>query len=245
MKIDINCDMGEGIGNEPELIQFITSANIACGYHAGDVNTMKSVMELCMQHKVSIGAHVSFLDKENFGRVEITIPPNEIYDLVIQQLIIFYEIAGVINARVNHVKPHGALYNMSAKDLSIATVIARAVKDFDAGLAILGLSESYSVIASRSAGLKTISEGFADRTYTDEGTLTPRSSPGSMFTNVTDVIEQVIRLVKTQTAISTSGKLIPVPAQSVCIHGDGQNAILFARSIHEQLTENEIVPEAF
>ena len=153
--------MGEGMGNDHLIMPFIHSANIACGYHAGDPGTIWQTIELAIANKVKIGAHVSFLDRKNFGRTEMHLAEEELYDLIIQQLIIFNEIAGSIDCKINHVKPHGALYNMSARDAQTAIVIARAISDFDPSLELYGLSGSYSIAAAKEKGLQTASEVLA------------------------------------------------------------------------------------
>lgn len=230
--MDINCDMGEGIGNEELIMPFISSANIACGYHAGDVETMQHVIELCYKYHVAIGAHPSFLDRENFGRTETWLPVDDLYELITQQLIILSEVASSVDQKLVHVKPHGALYNMSAKDALMATIVAKAVKDFDSNLVLFGLSGSHSVREAKKAGLKTCSEVFADRTYQDDGTLTPRSAPGALITDTNKVVEQVLQMKNEGTVTTLSGKKIPVVAETVCIHGDGKHAVEFAKAIY-------------
>ena len=243
--IDINCDMGEGFGNDELIMPFISSANIACGYHAGDEKTIWQTMELAMKHKVSVGAHISFLDKENFGRKEIKLLPGDIYELVTQQLLLFNEIADSAEAGMHHVKPHGALYNISAKDAVIAKAIASAVKDFDHQLLLFGLSGSYSISEATAIGLKTASEAFADRTYDDNGILTPRSQPHALIEDAAKAAEQVFQMIKHGTVTTLSGKIIPVVAETVCIHGDGKQAAIFARTIYENLKKNNIEIKAF
>ena len=232
MRPDINCDLGEGIGNDELIIPFITSANIACGYHAGDIDTMHQTIAACLKHNVSIGAHPSFLDRENFGRTEIAMPLDELYELIIQQLIIFFEVADSFGEKINHVKPHGVLYNMSAKDALIANIIAKAVNDFDSNLILYGLSGSHSISEANAIGLKTASEVFADRTYQDDGSLTPRSKPDALITDVEKMIEQISQMTKDGNITTTSGKSIPIKAETICIHGDGKHAIEFAKAIH-------------
>src|SRR5262245_22671458 len=168
--------MGEGIGNDEALMPYINSANIACGYHAGDEKTMWQTIELALKHNVHVGAHVSFLDRKNFGRSEMNLPIQDIYELVQQQLILLNEIADSFDVKIHHVKPHGALYNMSAKDPAISKAIAAAVKDYDADLILFGLSGSCSIEEAKTIGLKTASEVFADRTYQDDGSLTTRNA---------------------------------------------------------------------
>ncbi|MEO5945223.1 MAG: 5-oxoprolinase subunit PxpA [Chitinophagaceae bacterium] len=231
MKPAINCDLGEGIGNEEQIIPFITSANIACGYHAGDINTMHRTIEACLKHNVSIGAHPSFLDRENFGRTEIDLPLNELYDLVTQQLIIFFEVADSFGEKINHVKPHGALYNMSAKNKLIANILAKVVKDFDSNLILYGLSGSHSICEANAMGLKTASEVFADRTYQDDGSLTSRSKPDALINEADKMILQVSQMIKEGTVTTVSGKIIPIKVETICIHGDGEHTIEFAKAI--------------
>lgn len=235
MYVDINCDMGEGIGNDAAIMPFISSANIACGYHAGDGQTMWDTIELALKHNVSIGAHVSFLDRENFGRVEMNITPLEIAELVAQQLFILQEIADSFSLKIHHVKPHGALYNVSAKNLEVAKAVASAAKMFDQDLVFFGLSGRMSVAAARLVGLKTMNEVFADRTYQDDGSLTPRSQPNALIIDADKAVQQVLQMVNEGKVTTVSGKQIPIIADTVCIHGDGLHAIEFAKAIHEAL----------
>ncbi|MGQ0740060.1 MAG: 5-oxoprolinase subunit PxpA [Bacteroidota bacterium] len=227
--------MGEGAGNDEQLIPFIHSANIACGYHAGDAGTMQQTIELCIKHNVTIGVHPSFLDRENFGRTEISLSGAELSDLITQQLIIFAEVADACGAKMQHVKPHGALYNMSAKDPGVAAVIANTVKDFDNHLVLLGLSGSPSITEAKKAGLKTASEVFADRTYRDDGSLTPRSQPNALIEEADQAVSQVLEMLREGTVTTVSGKKIPIIAETICIHGDGKHAVEFAKAIHKLL----------
>jgi UPF0271 protein len=235
--IDINCDMGEGIGNDEAIMPFIHSANIACGFHAGDPQTMWQTIELAVKHNVSVGAHVSFLDRENFGRSEINLPPDEIYELVEQQLILLNEIAESFNVSINHVKPHGALYNLSAKDAAVAKAIAAAVKDYDSKLILFGLSGSHSITEAKNIGLKTASEVFADRSYQDDGSLTPRSQPDALISTTEAAVKQVLQMIKEGTVTSLSGKTVPIIAETICIHGDGPHAVAFAKAIHTAIKQ--------
>ncbi|MEO6613699.1 MAG: 5-oxoprolinase subunit PxpA [Chitinophagaceae bacterium] len=235
MSPDINCDMGEGVGNDALIMPFINSANIACGYHAGDSSTIWNTIELAVEHNVKIGAHVSFFDRPNFGRTAMNLPDDELYDLIIQQLILFSEIAGSFDKPVNHVKPHGALYNIAAAVPSVAKVIAKAIRDFDPALVLYGLSGSHSIREAKSAGLKTASEVFADRTYQDDGSLTPRSQPNALIADVDRVIQQVGQMINKGTVTTVSGKTIPLLAETICIHGDGEHAVEFAKAIYGKL----------
>ncbi|MBK6382705.1 MAG: LamB/YcsF family protein [Chitinophagaceae bacterium] len=235
MSTIINCDMGEGVGNDELIMPFIHSANIACGYHAGDAATMQQTVELCLKYKVAIGAHPSFFDRENFGRTEMKLEQEEIYDLISQQLFILNETVAGFDTKLLHVKPHGALYNMSAKDSLLAKTIARAVKDFDASLIVVGLSGSYSVSEAKALGLKSANEVFADRSYQDDGSLTPRSQSNAIIDDTEKVVQQVVQMINEGTVTTISGKKIPIVAETICIHGDGKQAVDFAKAIHNAI----------
>ncbi len=228
--------MGEGMGNDELIMPFISLANIACGYHAGDVDTMRKTIALSIKFGVAIGAHPSFYDPDNFGRQEMNLSVGELYELITQQLIVFSEVASAFEVKVNHVKPHGALYNMAAKDALMANVIAKAVKDFDSDLVLVGLSGSHAIAQAKAIGLKTASEVFADRTYQDDGSLTPRSQPGALIENTEQVIKQVLQMINNGTVTTASGKEIPIVAETICIHGDGKHAVDFARTIFQALS---------
>lgn len=238
--IDINCDMGEGIGNDALIMPFISSANIACGYHAGDEDIMKRTIELCLKHNVAIGAHPSFPDRENFGRTDMLLPPNEVYDLVITQIQLLEKIAAAAGISLRHIKLHGALYNMAARDTQLAPVVALAVKDYNEKLVLFGLSGSHLIKEGKNIGLKTVSEVFADRTYKVDGSLTPRHNPDALIEDTDKVVAQVLQMVNEGTVTSLSGKKIPIVAETVCIHGDGVHAFEFAKAIHNALKENNI-----
>ena len=211
----LNCDLGEGIGNDAALMPYIDEANIACGFHAGDAFTMRETVALCIRHGVKMGAHPSYLDRENFGRKEIELSPEEIYLLVKKQIEILNQIVKTAGGTLNHVKPHGALYNTSAKNPDVAKAIAKAVKDIDPSLILFGLKGSLSIEVAQKMGLKTADEAFADRRYESDGSLTPRSQPGACFTEIQDVLDQV-------------GK---IKADTWCIHGDGPYALEFATAL--------------
>ena len=239
-RIDINCDMGEGMANDAVIMPFISSANIACGYHAGDEELMQKTIELAADNGVALGAHPSFFDKKNFGRTEIDLSAAEIYELIIQQLTTINIVIKRNHLRLHHVKPHGALYNMSAKDPLIANAIARAVRDFDKRLVLFGLSGSHSVEESAAIGLKTAAEAFADRKYQDDGSLVPRSQSNALIEDVEQSVLQVLQMIREKTVTSVNGKSVPVMADTICIHGDGQYAAEFARKIFQTLKENNI-----
>ncbi|HYH15424.1 MAG TPA: 5-oxoprolinase subunit PxpA [Flavisolibacter sp.] len=243
--VDLNCDMGEGMGNDEQLMPFITSANIACGYHAGDRNTMLQTIRLCQHYQVAIGAHPSFPDRENFGRLERVCTPAEVYNWVLQQVQILQSVANELGAGVVHVKPHGALYNQAAREHHLAAAIAQAVKDCDAQLVLVGLSGSCLITEAEAIGLKTTSEVFADRSYQDDGRLTPRSQPGALIEEEAASIQQVLQMVKTGSVKALSGKEVPLRAQTICLHGDGKQAVPFAKAIQETLRKEGITIKAF
>ncbi len=215
--------MGEEIGNEKQILPFIDAANIACGYHAGSEDSIRTTVQLCIEHNVLIGAHPSFNDRENFGRKEMDLPLPQVYQLVRVQLHLIEKLILEVGGRMNHVKPHGALYNMSARNKELAHTIARAVKDHCPDLIIFGLRGSYSISAAAELGLKTAAEIFADRTYRADGGLTPRNEPGALIIDPEQMISQLLQM-KEQPDTDT-----------VCIHSDGAHAIEFAQLIHQTL----------
>lgn len=227
--------MGEGMANDAQIMPYILSANIACGYHAGDEETMRDTMELATRYGVAAGAHVSFFDRENFGRKEMELPAGEIRVLIINQLELINKVAHSMGIKLVHVKPHGALYNMSAKDQELAAAIAAVVHEYDPSLVLFGLSNSHSITEAKKRGLKTASEVFADRTYRDDGSLTPRSQPGALIEDVDKAVNQVMQMVNEGMVTTASGKQLPIVADTICIHGDGKHAAFFARAIYKQL----------
>ncbi len=240
MQVDLNCDLGEGMATDEQIIPLISSANIACGFHAGDIDTMKRTIELCVQQGVSIGAHPSWPEKENFGRKEMLRSTEELITIITEQLNILSQLTKEQGGKLHHVKPHGALYNQSANDKTIAANIAKAVKDFDASLMLFGLSGSCSITEAGKIGLKTASEVFADRSYLDDGKLTPRSQPNALIEDENKAVEQVLQMITQQSVTSITGKNISLIADTICIHGDGANAVAFAKAISFALKQNHI-----
>ncbi|RXK62182.1 LamB/YcsF family protein [Lacibacter luteus] len=238
--IDLNCDLGEGLLTDEQIIPLISSANIACGYHAGDTDTMKRTIELCMQHNVAVGAHPSWPDKENFGRTEMHKSAAEIIELLLEQLQLIDKTAKQLGATLTHVKPHGALYNQSAKDMVVAAAIADAVHTFNPSLVLFGLSGSLSITIAKQRGLQTANEVFADRTYTNEGNLTPRSQPNALIESIDAAVEQALLMVQKQKVMSVTGKPIHVTADTICLHGDGKHAVEFCKAIVDNLKQNHI-----
>ncbi len=240
LTIDINCDMGEGIGSEGAIMPFISSANIACGYHAGNEETIKETIEIAVKNNVAIGAHPSFFDRENFGRTDMHLSFDEVYDLVFLQLRTIDKLIKEKNKSLHHVKPHGALYNMSAKDPKVAKAIAQAVIDFNDELFLFGLSGSVSIEQAKIVNLKTANEAFADRTYQDDGSLTPRSKANALIDDVNKSVQQTLQMIKEKTVTSVNGKIIPIIADTICIHGDGRHAVEFAKEVHESLRKENV-----
>lgn len=240
MYIDLNCDMGEGMPTDASIMPYISSANIACGYHAGDKDTMEQTVTLALQHQVAIGAHPGFDDKENFGRTEQQLPDNQIYDLITAQIHSLQTICRSLGATLQHVKPHGALYNMAARDQHLSTIIAQAIRDTNPALCLFGLSNSWLIKAAAEMGLKTASEVFADRTYQDDGSLTPRSKPNALIESEAAALAQVLQMVTKQEVTTVNGKVVPLRAETICLHGDGAHAVTFVKAVHQSLREHHL-----
>jgi UPF0271 protein len=245
MKIDLNCDMGESfgaykIGHDEEMMPFITSANIACGFHAGDPDVMKRTVHLAAIHGVAIGVHPGFSDLTGFGRRNMALSPEEVYSMVLYQIGALTAFAKAEGAAVHHVKPHGALYNMAATRADLSKAIVSAVADADSSLILYGLAGSELIKAGQEKGLKTANEVFADRTYIQDGTLTPRRLPNALLTNPDEAAAQVVRMVKEKKVRTTDGPDIDIDAETVCIHGDGAHALSFAQLIRTKLQEENI-----
>jgi 5-oxoprolinase (ATP-hydrolysing) subunit A len=238
--LDLNCDMGEGLGawkmgDDAALLDHVASANIACGFHAGDPGTIHRTVELALEKGVAVGAHPSLPDLQGFGRRRMNVSAAETYDMVLYQIGALAGFAIACGGKLAHVKPHGALYNMAAKDGKLAQAIAQAVKDFDAKLVLFGLAGSELVRAGERAGLKTANEVFADRTYQPDGSLTLRTQPDAMIHDVETAITQVRRLVGEGRVRTQQGGDVAVQADTLCIHGDEPGAVEFARRIRAAL----------
>lgn len=235
--VDLNCDMGESfgaylIGNDAAIMPFITSANIACGFHGGDPAVMKKTVRLAMAHRVAIGAHPGLPDLNGFGRREMMITPEEAYDIILYQIGALSAFVKSEGGTLRHVKPHGALYNMAALNKQLARGIAEAVYKLDPELILYGLSGSALIEAALETGLQTASEVFADRSYQQDGTLTSRKEPNALIHDEDVAAKQVLRMVREQKVQSVQGSDISLTADTVCIHGDGKNAASFAAKIY-------------
>ncbi|WHY02894.1 5-oxoprolinase subunit PxpA [Neobacillus sp. DY30] len=243
--IDINCDLGESyglfkIGNDKEVLKHISSANIACGYHAGDHNVMMETIQLAKKYHVNIGAHPGFPDILGFGRREMNVSPREIYNLTLYQMGALSAFAKAEGVNLVHVKPHGALYNMAAKSRVIADAIAQAVTDFDAKLILFGLSGSELIQAGKEKGLMTAQEVFADRTYQIDGSLTSRNDDNSMIHDMNIAAQRIIRMIKEGKVTTTDGTDIAITADTVCVHGDEPAALDFITELKYALTKENI-----
>lgn len=243
--VDLNCDMGESFGTyqkgrDEEILEHITSANVACGFHAGDFTTMRKTTEMAMEKGVGIGAHPGLPDLMGFGRRNIDISPQEAYELVVYQIGALNGFVKAEGGSLQHVKPHGALYNMAAKRQDLSEAIAEAVYKVDPELVLFGLAGSELVKAGKQAGLRTASEVFSDRTYQEDGTLTSRKEQNALLTDYEEAVSQVIRMVKEKKVHTIQGKDIDVQADTICIHGDGENALDFAKYINRALKESGI-----
>jgi len=238
--VDINCDLGEGFPNDAELMRYISSANIACGFHAGDEDTMRRTIELAIENGVAVGAHPGYNDKENFGRTAKQLSFGDIHDLVIDQILQMKNICDLFGVEMAHVKPHGALYNQAAKDRDIARAIAEGIRAIDSALIFYGPPNSVMIEEAERVGLRTASEVFADRTYRPDGTLTPRAEPNALIDDIETCKAHVLHMVRKQSVIATDGTVVPMKADTICIHGDGANAVEFASIIHQTLTDKGI-----
>ncbi len=241
LTIDINCDLGEGFPNDTLLMPFISSANIACGFHAGDTDTIKRTIENCIKNNVAIGAHPGFNDKANFGRSEMMLSDCELYDLVAEQIELVQNICTEMGATLHHVKAHGALYNMAARDATMSYIIAGIIKEINPSLILYGLSNSFLISEAEALGLKTASEVFADRTYTPEGMLTPRTQANALLHSREESLSQVLQMITQQQVRATDGSLVSLKADTICIHGDGDHALSFAEANFTAMKENNIL----
>ena len=243
MEININCDLGEkskyhSIENDPELLNIVNSANIACGYHAGDEETMNMVIKISKSNGVSIGAHPSFNDPENFGRKRINLTSSEINKLITNQYEILQKVAQKHNEKVTHIKPHGALNNMACENFELANTIAKAINNIDKNIIFLVPTGAQMEIAAKKLNMKIACEIFADRNYEDDGNLVSRSKDHALITDPEVAKKHVLSMVKNQALNCYSGKQIPCEIDSVCIHGDNQSSLATAKSIRENLMSN-------
>jgi UPF0271 protein len=239
--VDLNSDLGEGAGHDNEILDLVSSANITCGFHAGDPASIFATIQAALERGVSLGAHPSFPDRENFGRTEMTMPPAEVYATVAFQIGGFHALARAAGGRMNHVKAHGALYNMAARDRALADVIANAVFALDPALFLFAPLESQLDYAATELGLQTTSEVFADRNYRADGSLVARSDSNAFVHDPVEAADRIIRILEEGKVRAVDGTEIAISAQTVCVHGDNPQAVEFVRKLRERLELEEVV----
>lgn len=237
MHVDLNADLGEGAPDDAALLALVSSVNIACGWHAGDARLMQATVAAALARGVAIGAHPSYPDREHFGRREMQLQPEEVRADLIYQIGALDALVRAAGGRLHHVKPHGALYNQTARDPALADAIAAAVRAVDPGLAIYGLAGGELLRAAERAGLRAVAEVFADRGYRADGSLVPRSQPGALVDDVDEAVTRTLRMVREGVVQAVSGETVPLQAQTLCLHGDGPHALAFARAIHQALSD--------
>ena len=247
--VDLNADLGESFGRytlgmDDRILPVITSANVACGFHASDPVVMERTVRLAAESGVSVGAHPGYPDLMGFGRRNLAISPEEARAYVLYQLGALDAFLRPAGLKMRHVKPHGAFYNTAAVNYPMAKAICEAVRDFDPDLALLGLSGSQLIQAAKDVGLRAVSEVFADRAYEEDGTLVSRKKPGAMIEDEEEAIRRVVRMVKEKTVTAITGRDIPIQADSICVHGDGEKALLFAARIRAALEAEGILLRA-
>ena len=240
MRIDLNADVGEGVGQDPALMPYITSANVACGVHAGSPAVMRETVLLAREHGVAVGAHPSFPDREGFGRRDLQLPPQQIEDIVVSQIEALAAIAAAEGVRLQHVKPHGALFNVAVRDRSVADAIARATALVDPALILFGLPASELIAAGKAAGLRTACEAFADRAYRPDGTLVPRTQPGALIDDAAQVLTRVAAIALERAVIAIDGTRVPITLDTICVHGDTPGAAGLAARIRAALAASGI-----
>ncbi|HTD00665.1 MAG: LamB/YcsF family protein [Verrucomicrobia bacterium] len=242
--VDLNADLGEGAGHDDELLALVTSANIACGFHAGDAETMRRSIETARDRKVAVGAHPSLFDRENFGRKELPVKSGEVFDAVLYQLGIFQAIAEAAGVQPNHVKPHGALYNMAVRDQELADAIGRAIAKVDIRLILFAPQSSALARAGKTNGLLIAHEVFADRNYLSDGSLVPRSRPDALLHDPEEAAARVVRMLREGKVHSVDGVDVDVRAETVCVHGDTPGAVDFARILKSRLEKEGVAIRA-
>ena len=242
--VDLNADLGEDAGHDDELLELVTSANIACGFHAGDADTMRRSIDAARDRKVAVGAHPSLFDRENFGRKELPVKPNEVFEAVTYQVGIFQAIAESAKLIVNHVKPHGALYNMAARDQALADEVARAIAKIDNKLILFAPQNSALARAGEQQGLQIAREVFADRNYLSNGALVPRARTDALLHNADEAATRVIRMLREGKVRSVENVDVDVRAETVCLHGDTPGAVEFARALRSRLEKEGVAIRA-
>lgn len=244
INIDLNADLAEGFDIDQALLQRVSSANIACGIHAGSATHMANALAWAKQYHVRVGAHPSFPDRENFGRSKMSLPDDDLRAWLRYQLGAMQALCDAAGVELQYVKPHGALYNQSAQDEHLADLLAQTVAQFNPKLKLMGLSSSLHMVAAQKAGLATISEVFADRRYMPDGSLVPRSRPDAQVASDEEAVAQVLQMVQQGCVTAIDGSQVTVQADSICLHGDGEHALVFADKIRQALLANQIKVQA-
>ncbi len=243
-QIDFNCDLGEGCGNDPAIVPLISSASIACGGHAGDAATMRQAVALCLQHDVAIGAHPSFEDRANFGRREMSLTPADVYTLVTGQVEALVSVCGGLGAQLRHVKPHGALYNLAARERPIADAIASATLACHPSLVLYALSGSCLADAGRAMGLQVADEAFAERRYDSNGRLAARGTADAVIEDLDTALAQVRMLLREGCVVARDGTRVRLRADTLCLHGDRPDAVVFAQALRTALEDEGVIVTA-
>ena len=231
--VDLNADVGEGCGQDAALMPLISSANIACGFHAGDVESMREAVALALKHGVAIGAHPSFPDREEFGRRDMQLAAGDLHQCIVAQIDALAAVARAAGTRVRHVKPHGALYNMAARDKALAETVVAAIRSVDPALMIFGLAGSALVQLAERLGMEAVSEAFADRAYAPDGRLLPRTQPGRVLHDEAAVAARAVEMVRDGSVIAVDGSRVAIRADTICLHGDTPGADVMARRIRD------------
>ena len=244
MRVDLNADLGEGAGHDDEILGLVSSASIACGFHAGDPISILASIRAARERGVAVGAHPSFADRENFGRIEVVLPAGEVLTNVAYQLGAFHALATAAGAHVNHVKAHGALYNMAVRDEKLAEAIAHAVLTIDSSLFLFAPGESALERAAQSVKLRVVREVFADRNYLADGSLVPRTRPDALLHDPEEAAGRVLRMLREGVVRSVDGKDVAVSAETICLHGDTPGAVEFARALRSRLEEEGVLISA-
>lgn len=240
LSIDLNADLGEGAGHDDELLELVSSANIATGFHSGDADSMRKAISAAHQRNVGVGAHPSLFDRENFGRKEVPVTPTEVFEAVKYQLGIFQAIAEAVNVQPVHVKPHGALYNIAARDRTVAEAIARAVVSIGQSLILFAPPGSQLAKAGAGEGLRVAREFFADRNYMGDGSLVPRTREDALLDDPEIAAARVVRMLRKGTVRSIENSDVPISAETICVHGDTPGAVEFARALRSRLEQEHV-----
>jgi 5-oxoprolinase (ATP-hydrolysing) subunit A len=240
MTIDLNADLGEGAGHDEEILDLVSSASIACGFHAADPPSILDSIRAARKRNVAVGAHPSFPDRANFGRTNMTLPPDDIYALVVYQVGAFRALARSLGAEMNHVKPHGALYNMAVRDPQLSDAIVRAICAVDPKAILFAPDDTELLRAAQEYRLAVALEVFADRNYMPDGTLVPRSSPDAFVRDPAEAVERIVRMLRENRVRAIGGSDVEVKAETICVHGDNPEAVTFVRKLRERLEQEGV-----